>query len=146
MKIKIKIWDKNKNGASIYMGPLAFSLKIEEKWEKYSTESDEFPAFQVFPQSPWNYALVIDSLDPEKNIKISKISQKLPYQPFSIENPPIELIAKARKLNQWKLEENGLVGQLPQSPVDTNEPIEDIRLIPMGCARLRISVFPYTTK
>jgi len=146
MKIKAKIWSKNKNGVSIYMGPLAFSLKIKEKWEKYKTENDEFPAFQVFPQSPWNYALVIDTLSPEKNIKISKLSQTLSYQPFSIENSPIELTAKARKLPEWKLENNGLVGLLPQSPVVSNEPIEDITLIPMGCARLRISVFPYTTK
>ena len=43
----------------------------------------------------------------------------------------------------WRQESNGLVGVEPQSPVRTEEPIEDLTLIPMGCARLRISAFPY---
>jgi hypothetical protein len=36
----------------------------------------------------------------------------------------------------------GLVGKLQDSPVRSNEPTETITLIPMGAARLRISVFP----
>jgi len=31
---------------------------------------------------------------------------------------------------------------LPQSPVPTEEPVEKVRLVPMGAARLRISAFP----
>ena len=31
---------------------------------------------------------------------------------------------------------------LPPYPVQTSEPVEDITLIPMGAARLRISAFP----
>ena len=144
MKIKVKFWEKNKNGVSIYMGPLVFSLKIKEKWIKYGG-SEQFPAYQVFPDSPWNYALIIDKLDPESTIKITKKVDKLAYQPFSSENAPLELTAKAKKLPGWKLEDNGIIAQLPQSPVQTKEPVEEITLIPMGCARLRVSVFPYTT-
>jgi hypothetical protein len=35
-----------------------------------------------------------------------------------------------------------MAGELPASPVQTGEPLADITLIPMGCARLRISSFP----
>ena len=30
-----------------------------------------------------------------------------------------------------------------QSPVASDAPVEDITLIPMGCARLRVSAFPW---
>jgi len=45
-------------------------------------------------------------------------------------------------LPQWKIDEHGLVGALPESPVGTSEPVVDLTLVPMGGARLRISAFP----
>ncbi len=52
------------------------------------------------------------------------------------------LKSRGRRIPQWKLEPNGLVGVIQQSPVQSTEREEDITLIPMGCARLRISAFP----
>ena len=66
----------------------------------------------------------------------------MPDQPFTVDGAPIQLIAKAKRIPQWKQEENGLVGALQNSPVQSDEPEEMITLIPMGCARLRISAFP----
>jgi hypothetical protein len=34
------------------------------------------------------------------------------------------------------------VGLLSESPVKSDEPLEDLTLIPMGAARLRVSAFP----
>jgi len=39
-----------------------------------------------------------------------------------------------------------LVGELPESPVATDQQAEPIVLLPMGAARLRISSFPVTAK
>jgi hypothetical protein len=33
-------------------------------------------------------------------------------------------------------------GPLPQSPVKSSEPIEELTLIPYGCAKLRITELP----
>ena len=35
-----------------------------------------------------------------------------------------------------------MVGPVPASPAQGEGPIEEVDLIPMGCARLRISSFP----
>ncbi|MCS7266364.1 MAG: hypothetical protein NZ805_16225, partial [Armatimonadetes bacterium] len=45
------------------------------------------------------------------------------------------------RIPQWTML-GGIVGPLQESPVHSEEPDEEITLIPMGCARLRISVFP----
>jgi hypothetical protein len=35
-----------------------------------------------------------------------------------------------------------MVGRLPAGPAKAEGPVEEVDLIPMGCARLRIAVFP----
>jgi hypothetical protein len=63
-------------------------------------------------------------------------------QPFKWDASPIELRVKAKRIPAWKKDYLGLVGVLRQSPVKSGQPLEKVTLIPMGCARLRISSFP----
>jgi hypothetical protein len=65
---------------------------------------------------------------------------------FTGDSTPVRIIAKARRVPSWNLESNGLIQEVPQSPVTTNEAVEEISLIPMGCARLRVSVFPVAVR
>jgi len=140
-KINVKVWDKNKNAVSIYRGPLAYSLKIGHRWSQYG-DDPKWPAYEVFPKTPWNYGLVINQKNPEKSFKVLKSEEPLPAQPFTESNSSVQLKAQGKRIPQWKLEENGLIGAIPESPVQSDQPVEDITLIPMGCARLRLSVFP----
>jgi DUF1680 family protein len=140
MAVRVKVWEKNKNAVSVYRGPLAYSLRIGERWVRYGG-TDAWPAFEVFPTTPWNYALVLDKGEPAKSFAVTKKPGAVPAQPFDVNAAPIELSAKARKVPRWQME-GGLVGQLQPSPVKADEAVETITLIPMGCARLRISAFP----
>jgi len=140
MKIQLTVWEKNKNAVSVSRGPLMYSLKIGEKWVRFGG-TDEWPAYEVFPTTPWNYGLIVDQQEPAKSLAVAKKSGPLADQPFDVNAAPIELSAQARKIPGWQME-GGLVGELPQSPVKSAEPVETITLIPMGCARLRISAFP----
>lgn len=142
MEIQVKKWGRNHDGISVYRGPLAYSLKIGERWEKYSG-TGKWPEFQVFPTTPWNYGLLIDSKNPVTSFEVVK-SPRVSSQPFTLENAPVELHAKGKRIPQWEMQPNGLVGEIQPSfgEVRSDEPVDDITLIPMGCARLRISVFP----
>ena len=142
MRISVKVWDKNKNCVSVYYGPLAYSLKISEEWKAYKTPSDNWPGYEVLPKTPWNYGLVIDSANPAKSFKVAKKKGPIVGQPFTPENAPITITATGRKIPEWQLDANGLVKEVEPSPVKSNEPDEQITLVPMGCARLRISAFP----
>jgi hypothetical protein len=138
-KIFVKTWEKIGHAVSVRRGPLWFSLKIGEEWRRYGG-TDEWPSYEVLPTTPWNYGLLLDPARPEESITL--IGQNLPaYQPFEPEGAPVVLRAKAGRIPEWKAE-GKMVGKIPPEPVSSPEPIEDIRLIPMGCARLRISSFP----
>jgi len=142
MEVRLTQWEKNRGSVSVHHGPLTFSLKIGEKRVPYG-ENEKWPAFEVFPTTPWNYGLILDQYSPEISFKVVRKPGPPPAQPFDVDAAPIELTARGRRIEAWQLDRKGLIGPLQQSPVkvDPGEP-ETITLIPMGCARLRVSAFP----
>ncbi|MEN6451898.1 MAG: beta-L-arabinofuranosidase domain-containing protein [Thermoguttaceae bacterium] len=141
MRTAMKKWAKNKDAVSVSYGPLEFSLKIGERWTR-SGGTDAWPEWEVFPTTPWNYGLVVDSVASWQPVELVRRPGPLASQPFTPDAAPIELRVKARKIPTWKLDENGLIEALPQSPVKTDQPEETVTLIPLGAARLRVSAFP----
>ncbi len=141
MKITLTRWTKSRNSASVHRGPLTYSLKIGEKQVRVEG-TDEWPAWEVHPTTPWNYGLVLNGDDPASSFEVVEKPWPESGQPFASDAAPIELRARARKIPAWKLDYLGLVGPMNPSPVKSDEPIETVTLIPMGCARLRISAFP----
>jgi DUF1680 family protein len=141
MEISTTTWAANHNSVSVRRGPLWYSLKIGEKTQEYAGSSS-WPATEVFPTTPWNYGLVLASTDASSNFRVEDRSAKMANQPFTAEDAPILVTAKARRIPQWQQDRKGLVGTLQDSPVRSTEPEQDVTLIPMGCARLRISAFP----
>jgi Beta-L-arabinofuranosidase, GH127 catalytic domain/Beta-L-arabinofuranosidase, GH127 middle domain len=137
--IVVEKWEKIGNAASVRRGPLWFSLKIGEEWKRYGG-TEAWPAYEVLPSTPWNYGLVVEASQPEASISL--MSQKEPaHQPFEPDAAPVVLQARASRIPEWKAE-GKMVGKIPPGPAVSSEPVEVITLIPMGCARLRLSVFP----
>jgi len=140
MSVRVVRWTENRNTASVYRGPLCYSLKIGEKY-LHEGGTDEWPAWEIHPTTAWNYGLVLDEKDPASSFEVVRNAMPI-GQPFEATVAPIELRAKAKKIPDWKLDYRGLVGPIAESPVRSDEPTETVTLIPMGCARLRISAFP----
>lgn len=141
MKITLTTWTKNNNSVSVNRGPLTYSLKIGEKYVRQGG-TDKWPAWEIHPMTPWNYGLVLDEENPARSFKVVRKQWPSSNQPFEVNAVPIELIAKAKKIPEWQMDYLGLVGKLQPSPAKSDEPVETVRLIPMGAARLRISSFP----
>ena len=156
MDISLRIWEKNHNSVSVDYGPLTFSLKIDEnnirfdseetaigdsKWQK-GVDKSLWPSYEIHPASAWNYGLVLDPKNPEKSFKLTKKDWPADNFPFTLDSVPFEMTVKAKKIPNWQLDRYGLCAILQDSPVKSDEPVETVKLVPMGAARLRISSFP----
>jgi hypothetical protein len=145
MRIAVRKWAKNKDSVSVDYGPLSFALAIKERWASFGNRNPDWPEWEVFPDSPWNYGLVLDAADPAKSFEVVKSDRPLAAQPFTPDTAPVQLKARARKIPGWQTDRMNAVGVLQQSPARTSEPEETVSLIPMGAARLRIASFPTVT-
>lgn len=149
MEFRVTKWDRDYENArtepngslSVSRGPLTYSLRIGQRWEQFSG-SDEWPAYEVYPASDWNYGLLVNMDDPAESFEVIEQKDRLPEQPWSLAGAPIEVRAKGKQIPEWQKNALGLVGKMQPNPVKSDQPTETLTLIPMGCARLRISAFP----
>ncbi|GAA4303651.1 glycoside hydrolase family 127 protein [Compostibacter hankyongensis] len=156
MQVSVRRWAENKQSASVNYGPLTFSLQIKEhyeqadsrtsaigdsKWQK-DADATKWPAFEIYPDSKWNYGLELDQADPAKAFTVVKKSWPADDFPFSQQHVPLLIKTKGREIPSWTIDQYGLCDTLPPSPVAVSTPEESLTLIPMGAARLRISAFP----
>ena len=156
MEIKLREWQQNKNSVSVNYGPLTFSLKIAENYVKEdsraNTQGDsgwqetadpsKWPAYNIYAASPWNYGLLLDTNNPERSFELIKKEWPKDNNPFTNATAPLQLIVKGKQIPGWTIDETGLCGVLPQSPVKNSLQVTSLTLVPMGGARLRISAFP----
>ncbi len=155
MSLSMRTWQVNKNSVSVDYGPLTLSLKIGEKYEQKDSRAaaiwdskwqkgadpEKWPTTEIYPTTPWNYALVLGKTDPLKDFKVIRKKWPADNFPFTIGSVPLEVKAFGRLVPEWKAEESGLCGVLPEEDAVKGAK-EEITLIPMGAARLRISAFP----
>jgi hypothetical protein len=144
MPLHVKRWEKNNNAVSVSRGPLTFSLRIGERWQSYGS-NPAWPEWEVFPTTPWNYGLVLDTLQPANSFTLEYRKPDNTALPWTAGAMPFVLKGTGRKIAGWQQDYRGLVGPLQKSPARTTLPEETVELIPMGAARLRVTSFPTVT-
>jgi hypothetical protein len=137
MRVRTSTWFNN--SIAVERGPLVYSLKIGESWNKIK-QTGPAADWEVYPTTPWNYALAVDKEDPSKSVEVKE--HPFGKQPFRPDGSPVELIVKARRLPAWQIVDDS-AGPLPVSPVNSRRPEESVTLVPYGAAKLRITAFPY---
>ena len=102
MSLSMRTWQVNKNSVSVDYWTLTLSLKIAEKyvekdsretaigdskWQK-GADSKKWPTTEIYPDSPWNYSLVLDKKEPLKNFKVIRKSWPADNYPFTVASVP----------------------------------------------------------
>jgi hypothetical protein len=141
MRVTLRTWAKSHQSISVDRGPLTYSLEIGEKYVR-TGGTDRWPAFEIHPTTPWNYGLALNRVTPAEPFRLVDRKPPPDANPFTHEGTPFALQTKGKRIPEWKSDKLGLVGLLQDSPVKSVEPVEDLILIPMGAARLRITAFP----
>jgi len=138
LPMPLRLQRRYHDSISLLKGPLVLALKINERWEKVAGE-EPHADWAVYPESAWNYALQVDTLDPSGSVRIE--NKPVGQMPFSPEGAPLVAHVKGRRLSGWVLEHSA-AGELATSPVSSEQPLEDLELIPYGSTDLRIGEFP----
>ncbi len=118
---ELKLVDGPENGISVEYGPLVYSLRIDEEWKphtdcygtilkdgRFVTDSTdlrctkEFPVYEVYPDSPWNYALCLTPENIDEKVEI--IRKPMTGNPWYAENTPIKLQVPARRVHSWEIQ------------------------------------------
>ena len=132
------------NGAlTVERGPLLYSLKLGETWTRVNADKPhrELPHgdFEVRPATPWNYGLSLDPTEPGRSVVFEE--RPVGETPFSPDGAGMVARVKGRRLPGWKLR-HGWADEVPPEPQSSKEPIEELVLIPYGCAKIRVTEFP----
>lgn len=156
MKLALRTWEQNKQSVSVNYGPLTFSLKIDEAYElmdskksaigdsKWQANADpsKWPSYEIYPAGMWNYGLLLEDKPLEEQFTVVRRPWPADDYPFTPGASQLLIKTKGKIIPQWTLDRYGLCDTLPQSPAAVDTKVEDLEMIPMGAARLRISALP----
>ena len=135
---------KQGKGTSIMYGPLVYSYPIEARKRVITSDdgnkcSPEFPAYELLPKYPHNWAYSLSANLKSSDIEIIESGNS--SYPWDYGNAPVKLKVTALPVKNWKLKDNVAASEFPKK-LELGENADTLILEPMGTTLLRITEFP----
>lgn len=106
----LRRWPDQHDAVSVQHGPLTYSLKIGERYERYA-DSDTFTEYEVHATSPWNYGLT-----PSPRLTLTRDAGPVPDNPFTHDTVPVRITTEARRIEEWIADDERVVAPLQPTP------------------------------
>ena len=138
-----RLWQGYRGAVAVERGPLVYSLAIGEEWKRINADKPhrELPHgdWEVHPTTPWSYALDVSAATLEEDLTF--VERPVGATPFSPTGAPVIARARGRRVPGWE-KVHGSAADVPEGPVHSREPLEDLTLVPYGCTSLRMTELP----
>ena len=88
MAVTLSRWPKG--GIGVERGPLVFALPVKENRQVDQSDPNQtmqFPAWNLYPASDWNYALALDPQNLDDQIEV--VHHPAQLNPWSVDTAPI---------------------------------------------------------
>jgi hypothetical protein len=138
LPMRVRLTQCAEGAVAVERGPLVYALRVGEEWRAVGG-AEPFLDYEVRPTTAWNYGLIVDRSEPETSIRVE--TKALEQQPWARDGSSVRLRAKGKRIPDW-VAVNGSAGEVPQATHRPETAEEALTLIPFGCARLRIAMFP----
>ena len=146
LPFSLRLEERENRSVCVHFGPLLLALPIAEEFSPlgspYAALEARAQEWAVSPRSAWNYALDLSAQSPIDHFAVEW--GETADAPFAPQNSPLRVRARARRIENWKME-CASAGPIPAEPV-ANGPEETVSLVPFGATHLRIAQFPTLRK
>lgn len=139
LPMDLRVLPRPGGAVALAAGPLVFALPVGEDWRRIPG-SGGFGDWEVHPTTPWNYGLELPSGSQAGGWSLEWGEVRSP--PFAGEQTAVRLSGRGRRVTSWVMQGHSAAPP-PPSPVKTTAPSQPLRLVPYGCARLRVAEFPW---
>jgi hypothetical protein len=121
-------------GSLLFSVPIEYEKKMHEYTKKGVERKHPYCDYQFIPKTAWNYGY--------SNDDFKVIFNKISDVPFSQKNPPISIKANMQQID-WglKFPYRSIARKTPKSRQPISD-VQEIKLVPYGCARLRMTEMP----
>ncbi len=126
------------HAVSIERGPLVYALEVGTFWKKVR-DNAQFADWEVYPTTPWNYAIQVDREHPDRSISFHE--RNVGEVPFSTEGAGTYMVVQGRAVPWWSLKKNAAAPP-PASPLKSDSPLVPLVFKPYGATTLRVAELP----
>lgn len=137
LPLPVRVERRDAGAAVFHRGPLVLALAVDAEWRVLDGAPPRV-TYEVLPTGPWNFGVLLDA-GGGAGVRIEE--RPLGRVPFAAAEPGVVGHVRGRQLPGWELDRDAATAP-PPSPVESTEPLRDLRLIPYGAAKLRITELP----
>ena len=138
LPMQVRTVERDNGAVGLRLGPLVLAASPGEVWHPVP-ESPGLGEWEITPRGSWNFGLWLDGPGGVTSWAVRR--RPVGEIPFALADAPVVVHGQAAMVASWTMEQ-GSSGPVPEGPIDTIAPINDIDLVPYGCARLRVTELP----